>query len=292
LAEQYRLDESLGKEGRGEFFRAAFAGGRAIVQITRESPGDLWWRAAQLDHPNIQRVLDTGMANGVFYAVYECPDDCLTSALAAGLGQREALAVVAAVGRALAYLHARGFAHGAVNADHIVAVGDTIKLESGTLRDASPPEQAEDLLGLDQLAAFLRVPQEGMRRASRRPWIIAASAVVTVAAIVALTRNPAPPSAPRPVPHVMPAAPVPAVATPNWRVIAYTYIRYHDAETRARYINEKHPGLHAEVFSPNGPNRGPFLVALGGRVTREEAERIEKTAKADGLPRDTFARNY
>jgi hypothetical protein len=33
-------------------------------------------------------------------------------------------------------------------------------------------------------------------------------------------------------------------------------------------------------------------VALGGRMTRPEAERLQKTARSSGLPGDTFVRNF
>jgi hypothetical protein len=77
-----------------------------------------------------------------------------------------------------------------------------------------------------------------------------------------------------------------------WRVIAYTYAGHSAAEKKARHINEKWPALQAEVFAPQGRNRGPYLVALGGRMTRADAVRLQKTALARGLPRDTFVRNY
>ncbi|MBZ5586095.1 MAG: SPOR domain-containing protein, partial [Acidobacteriia bacterium] len=77
-----------------------------------------------------------------------------------------------------------------------------------------------------------------------------------------------------------------------WRTVVYTYSNYRDAERKAERVNGKWPALRAEVFTPKGRNRPPYMVALGGRMTREEAERLRKQARAKGLPRDTFVRNY
>jgi hypothetical protein len=76
-----------------------------------------------------------------------------------------------------------------------------------------------------------------------------------------------------------------------WRLIAYTYAARPAAETKAKSINEKWPDLHAHVFSPAG-GKGMYLVALGGRMTHEDALRLQKEARAKGLPRDIYVQNY
>ncbi len=90
------------------------------------------------------------------------------------------------------------------------------------------------------------------------------------------------------------ASPEPASpqSRPVWRVVAYTYHRYRDAEKKAGSINSRWPGLHATVFAPRGKERAPFFVALGGRMTHSEALNLRQVARAKGLPRDTFVRNY
>lgn len=75
-----------------------------------------------------------------------------------------------------------------------------------------------------------------------------------------------------------------------WRVIAFTFRREADAQNRARLVNEKHPALHADVFSPSGGP--PYLVVLGGAMTREEAEQLRRKARSAGMPRDTYVQNY
>jgi hypothetical protein len=94
---------------------------------------------------------------------------------------------------------------------------------------------------------------------------------------------PAPPSAER-------SAPAPN-ANAVWRVVVYEYNRRAAAERRASTLNRQRPGWHAQVFTPKG-DRAPYLVALGGPMTRAEAERLRQQARAAGLPRDTFIRNY
>ena len=76
-----------------------------------------------------------------------------------------------------------------------------------------------------------------------------------------------------------------------WRVVVYTYSARSAAEKKVRSLNQQHPAWHAEVFAPKGEH-GPFFVSLGGRMTLPEAERLQREARAKGLPRDTFVRNF
>ena len=96
--------------------------------------------------------------------------------------------------------------------------------------------------------------------------------------------------------HATPAAPAPQTAStathlqPGWYVVAYTFNRVGDAATRASAIAERYPAFHPQVITPNGSK--PYLVALGGPMTRPDAESIQRRARQSGLPRDTFVRNY
>jgi eukaryotic-like serine/threonine-protein kinase len=76
---------------------------------------------------------------------------------------------------------------------------------------------------------------------------------------------------------------------PIWRVVVFTYSTAEDAQSRARLINEKHPELQAQVFSPDG---SLYLVTLGGRMQRDEAARLRQQALRLGMPRDTYIQNY
>lgn len=76
-----------------------------------------------------------------------------------------------------------------------------------------------------------------------------------------------------------------------WRVVVYTFNRQEDAEKRVRTLNSKHPHLEAQVFSPSG-HSNPYLVTVGGRMTREDAARFRSKAMGLGMPRDSYIQNY
>ncbi|HWQ55354.1 MAG TPA: hypothetical protein VN442_16830 [Bryobacteraceae bacterium] len=183
-----------------------------------------------------------------------------------------------------------------------------------------------------RLAAYLRNPQEAETVAPPPPpveitrphpvepeapvrarnipaWWYAAGALfalVIVLVVVATSRDRRPAARPAPAP----TAPAPPAAAPaarpapsrnaglrnsappgQWRVVAYTYSGRRAAEQKARSINGRFPQFQAEVFAPR-PGRSPYLVVLGGRMTRDEAVELRRKARAKGLPRDTYVQNY
>jgi len=109
-------------------------------------------------------------------------------------------------------------------------------------------------------------------------------------------------SAPAPAAESSAAAPAPAQPAPpapshspvdarnQWHVIAYTYNHQDQAQHKADTVARMHPDLHPEVFSPTG--RAPYLVAIGGAMSRDEAFALAQKARNEGLPRDTYAQNY
>jgi hypothetical protein len=127
-------------------------------------------------------------------------------------------------------------------------------------------------------------------------WVLAAAAIL-LASIVAFGLHPKPdarqasaaapallPLDPKPVaapPVTSPPAPaqVPAVPSGNWRVIAFTYHSPALAEKKAHQINQRWPDLHAALFAPKA-SRGYYLIALGPRMDREEAIRLQQTRAA------------
>jgi hypothetical protein len=132
-------------------------------------------------------------------------------------------------------------------------------------------------------------------------------AYVAIAVLVAVLVFVFAPKAPTPQPAASLPAPSPAVAQPTpveapappkssngeyWRVIVYTYAGAPAAEKKARSIHAKWPAAEAEVFAPNGSGRPPYLVVLGGRMTRDEAVRLLKVARGKGMPRDIYIQNY
>jgi hypothetical protein len=99
-----------------------------------------------------------------------------------------------------------------------------------------------------------------------------------------------------PVASSSPAPILPDTAAPvrtgrtEWRVVAYTYNHQDQAQKKADELRAKHPALNPEVFSPHG--RAPYLVTVGGAMTRDQAIAFRTKARNAGLPRDTYARNY
>ncbi len=94
------------------------------------------------------------------------------------------------------------------------------------------------------------------------------------------------------LPTTRPPAP-PVAATPSrtgWYVVAFTYNHEGQARTKATRLGARHASLHPEVFSPTG--RPPFLVILGGPMSKSEAQLVLRQARRSGMPRDTFIRNY
>jgi hypothetical protein len=76
----------------------------------------------------------------------------------------------------------------------------------------------------------------------------------------------------------------------QWRVIAYTYNRQEQAQHKVEEVTQKHPELRAAVFSPSG--HAPYLVAIGGALSRDEAFALVRRVRSLGLPTDTYAQNY
>lgn len=104
----------------------------------------------------------------------------------------------------------------------------------------------------------------------------------------------APAQTPRPTAPQAASAPSPvnsASAKTTWRVICYTYNRQEDADRKVQDINARKPNLHVQVFRAN-ENGGPYLVVVGGGMSRQEAVRMRSRALREGMPHDTYIQNY
>jgi eukaryotic-like serine/threonine-protein kinase len=105
------------------------------------------------------------------------------------------------------------------------------------------------------------------------------------------TSAPPPPVAAAATATTPSAAPAPSSDTRSqWRVVAYTYNHQDQAQQKADVIARQHPDLNPEVFTPTG--HAPFLVTVGGPMSRIQANAFKKKAHADGLPRDIYTQNY
>jgi hypothetical protein len=76
----------------------------------------------------------------------------------------------------------------------------------------------------------------------------------------------------------------------KWRVVAFTFNHADQAQKKAETIAQKYGDLHPEVFTPNG--RAPYLVTVGGVMSRDQAYAFVQQVRGQGLPRDTYAQNY
>ncbi|HEX7157569.1 MAG TPA: hypothetical protein VF214_01040 [Edaphobacter sp.] len=108
-------------------------------------------------------------------------------------------------------------------------------------------------------------------------------------AVLAAAAKPSAATTPVTAPERTPAQVAPTGRT-QWRVIAYTYNREDQAKQKAASLSGKAPGLNPEVFSATG--HAPYLVSLGGPMSREQAAAVKSKALAAGLPHDTYIQNY
>jgi hypothetical protein len=76
----------------------------------------------------------------------------------------------------------------------------------------------------------------------------------------------------------------------QWRVVAFTYNREAQARQKVEALAAKHPNLRPEVFTPSG--RAPYLVVVGGTMSRDQAFAFVRKGRAEGLPHDSYAQNY
>ena len=238
LSGDYTLEQWLGGDDSAAFFQtSAPDGGRAVVKLVPEAvvdgaaPLDLWHRTRQLRHPNLIELLDCGRADLrgeiVLYAVFESPDETLASALSRSpLSPRESREVLDSVLDALRYLHAQGLVLGALDPDHIVAVGDRIKLSTGALRDADVSSACrEDVRLLGDLwrqalmPACPRSAEIAAHAADPDPqarWTLAEISAALNSAPLPTVPPPAPAPPPATVssPISVPLIPLPPVSTP------------------------------------------------------------------------------
>ena len=85
-------------------------------------------------------------------------------------------------------------------------------------------------------------------------------------------------------------ASAPAPGQQVWRVVVYAYGRQVEAQQKADAIKAAHADLNPEVFSPNG--HGPWLVTLGGPMSRADAIHMSNQVKSKGMPSDSYAQNF
>ena len=121
----YEIQTKLGEAGQGQVWQAVqLSTHREValkfphvsgmvsekVRARFEREVDL---AARLDHPNIARIYDSGLHEGVYFYAMELVDGVHLDRYveAHRLGQREILRLVAQIARAVQFAHQRGIIH-------------------------------------------------------------------------------------------------------------------------------------------------------------------------------------
>jgi eukaryotic-like serine/threonine-protein kinase len=168
----YTLEQCIRHDRAGAFFAALTGDGeRLLMKLMLDQDPEAerqfatWQRSRHLRHANLLYLRDVGRAElagiGYIYAVFEYPDDVLAPALEQGpLSEQETRGVLEAVLAGLRYLHGQGLIHGAVDTDHIVAVGEKVKLATDALRESDDLEgHPEDVRQLGELVRSLRAPE-------------------------------------------------------------------------------------------------------------------------------------
>lgn len=245
----YTLEHHIRHTGAGAFFSVVTnTGERRLMKLipersaTAEQQFATWQRSRHLRHENLIHLGDVGRAalegTDCIYAVFEYPDDALSSALQHGpLSDPEARGVLEAALAALRYLHGQGMVHGALDAGHVVAVGDAVKLSTDGLAESDDLEgPLEDVRQLGELLRAMRTPEplsepfasfveHATAAELRQRWTLAELAKLiepppaappVAATPIEVAATPPTPTTPTlgPAP-ILPSAPVPATATPH-----------------------------------------------------------------------------
>jgi hypothetical protein len=76
----------------------------------------------------------------------------------------------------------------------------------------------------------------------------------------------------------------------NWRLVLYSYKYKQDAERRILLLKRSHPALDARLFIP--VKKWPFMVVLGGPMSKSAADDLKQQAVAQGLPRAIYVQRF
>ncbi len=144
---KFPLQQYLGGSGHGIVFlteRNGPGSEKAAIKLVLEIPAQaetrlsVWRQTANLSHPNLLQVFDSGRCRlddtALLYVVMEYAEEDLSQVLPQRpLDAAEAQEMLPPVVKALAYLHGKGFVHGHLKPANVVAIGDQVKLSSDGL---------------------------------------------------------------------------------------------------------------------------------------------------------------
>jgi serine/threonine-protein kinase len=142
----FPLQRYLGGSPDSGVFLTQLAGPEPVKAAIKLKPADhssdlqlsLWRRAAQLSHPNLLRVLQSGRCqlenSDLLYVVMEYADEDLSQILPERpLTAEETRQMLEPVLAALTYLHGQGLVHSHLKPSNVLAIGDQLKLSTDSI---------------------------------------------------------------------------------------------------------------------------------------------------------------
>jgi TonB family protein len=149
---KFNLRQYLGGTDRAPVFLTEYGGQKAAIKLiaadaqNAEAHLTRWALAANLTHPHLLRVFQTGRCQvggaRMVYAVMECADEDLSQIIPQrALSAAEAREMLGPVLEALAFLHGKGLVHGHVKPSNILAVGEELKISSDGIGPARETRQ-------------------------------------------------------------------------------------------------------------------------------------------------------
>ncbi|HLZ51770.1 MAG TPA: TonB family protein [Candidatus Acidoferrum sp.] len=150
---KYPLRRFLGESDHSAVFLTEYGAGEAQAaaiklvpaeSATAESQLARWNHAAQLSHPNLLRLFDSGKCtvagHDLLYLVMEFADENLSEILPQrALTAEETRDMLCPVLDSLEYLHGKGFVHADLKPANILASGDRLKLSNDTITRIGEP---------------------------------------------------------------------------------------------------------------------------------------------------------
>lgn len=237
---KYSLDRLTHSDGARAGYETTFRERAAIIQFFAGSPEEIaarrqrWRESAGLSNPALVEIFERGETalgeSHCAYIITERPDDNLSEVLRdRTLTTGEAREMLAPLLGVVRYLHERGFTHGELRPENIMAFGDQLKVSSDSLTPGGDTASdcaaigalVNQVLGSELAAPFSEIAKQSnvvameaclrgesvAERGSRWKWW-AGGATALLAAIAFW------PSTPPPAPAPAAAEPTPIVAPP------------------------------------------------------------------------------
>ena len=144
---KYRLESLIGSTDHSVVFLAEYRSPEPQKAVLKFLAADIpnteqllaaWNMAAQLTHPNLQRILGTGRCKledmDLLYVAMEFAEENLAEIVPQrALAAEEARQALNAIVDVLMYLHGKNLTHGHICPSNILAIGDQLKISSDTI---------------------------------------------------------------------------------------------------------------------------------------------------------------